>query len=59
MTAQWILNDVWNEGYEDGRKGPDAYWNVYTYNNEESSAYIEGFQAGERAKARIEGKVAA
>lgn len=59
MTAQWILNDIWNEGYEDGRNGPDAYWNVYNSHADESAAYIEGYQAGERAKARIEGRVAA
>lgn len=57
MTAQWILNDIWNEGYEDGRH--DAYWMVYTVGSDEHAAYSEGYMAGQRAKARIEGKVAA
>ena len=59
MTAQWILNDIWNEGYEDGRQGPEAYWMVYPIGSDEHYAYTEGFMAGQRAKARIEGKVAA
>lgn len=56
MTAQWILNDIWNEGFEDGRKGDDAFWNVYTFNDDESSHYTDGFRAGQRARLRAEGR---
>lgn len=56
MTAQWILNDIWNEGYEDGRKGDDAYWNVYKSHCDESLSYSEGFRAGQRARLRAEGR---
>jgi hypothetical protein len=50
-TPQWILNDIWNEGYEDGRR--NEYWNVYKSHCDESSSYTEGFHAGQRARARL------
>jgi hypothetical protein len=43
MTAQWILNDIWNEGYEDGRGGFSPY---APYKGEELNAYMMGWHTG-------------
>ena len=59
MTAPWILKQIWDEGFEDGFVGPDAYWNVYASHCDESAEYIDGFNAGLRAKARSEAKAVA
>ena len=50
MTPQWILNDIWNEGYEDGRGGHGES-NPYTHADEDK-AYTEGYNAGCQARWR-------
>ena len=54
MTAQWILNDIWNEGFEDGLTGHSAP-ELYDA-GEERDAYRAGWLLG---NARRQGGIAA
>jgi hypothetical protein len=54
MTAQWILNDIWGEGYGDAR-GNHGEANVYTH-ADEAKAYDEGYSAGLRARWEAQAK---
>jgi len=52
MTAQWILNDIWNEGYEDGLSGRSAS-ELYDA-GEERASYKAGWLLGnERRHKRV------
>ena len=53
MTAQYILNDIWNEGFEDGLGGFHMY---APYSGDEYQAYATGWQTGIDRRKR-EGKL--
>ena len=54
MIAQWILNDIWNEGFEDGLSGYSGS-ELYAA-GEERAAYNAGWILG---NARRHGRIAA
>ena len=54
MTAQWILNDFWNEGFEDGLSGRNNS-KLYAA-GKERAAYKAGWLLG---TARRHGRIAA